>query len=223
MLPSLVSVTRFSGQWQVLGREPEVDRVFRHVAERPLGREPRLARFLPAEHRRLGLADHLDVAQRELEVLAAREVEVVDAEGLLEDRGVLFLGEREYRLAVVEHEVAADLVGAVGEPVRVLVARGCEQQPGAVRGAARDDDELALERLLLAVVVDDDAGDCGSRLVGLQPDRLRARHQRHVGVLERRPDGDHLGVGFGVYQARESRRSCRNARTCCRACWTRRA
>ena len=40
--------------------------------------------------------------------------------------------------------------------------------------------------------------------VGLEPHRLGAGEEGHVWVLERRPDGDHLGVGFGVHEAREA-------------------
>ena len=88
-----------------------------------------------------GLADHLDVAHRELPGVA-REVVVVDAERLLEDGRVGLLGDREHRLAVVEHVVAPDLVGAVGEPVRMLVVGRGEQQLGGVGGAAGDDDDV---------------------------------------------------------------------------------
>ena len=40
--------------------------------------------------------------------------------------------------------------------------------------------------------------------VGLEPHRLRAGQQRHVGVLQRRPDAEHLGVGLRVHEAREA-------------------
>ena len=46
------------------------------------------------------------------------EVEVVQPERLLVDRRVLLARQGEHGLAVVEHVVAADLVGSVGEPVR---------------------------------------------------------------------------------------------------------
>ena len=49
-----------------------------------------------------------------------------------------------------------------------------------------------------------DAGDRGAVPVRLEADRLRVGEQRHVGVLDRGPHGDHLGVGFGVHQAREA-------------------
>ncbi len=73
------------------------------------------------------------------------EVEVVEPERLLEDGRVLLAREREHGLAVVEHVVAPDLVGAVGEAVRVLVARRREQQLGRVGRAAGDDDDVAGE------------------------------------------------------------------------------
>jgi hypothetical protein len=119
MLPSLRSVTRFSGSGQVLGGEPEVDGVLGDLVERPLRRELGLQRLLAAVHLGARLADHLDVAQRVVDVGAA-EVEVVEPERLLEHGRVRLLGEREHRLAGVEHVVAADLVGAVRQPARVL-------------------------------------------------------------------------------------------------------
>ena len=85
------------------------------------------------------------------------------------------------------------------------VARRGEQQPRAVRRAAGHDDEIAGERLALAVVVDDDAGDRRvPRGARLEPHRLGVRQQRDVGVLERRPDAEHLGVRLRVHEAREA-------------------
>ena len=60
------------GRRQVLGRQPEVDRVGRDVGQREHRRELGLERLLALEHLGVGLADHLDVAHRELEVLRAR-------------------------------------------------------------------------------------------------------------------------------------------------------
>ncbi len=112
--------------------------------------------------------------------------------------------EREHGQAVVEHVVAADLVGAVGEAVRVLVVRRREQQLGRVGRAAGDDDEVAGEALGLAVPLDDDLGDLVARLVGLELDGHRVGQQRHVRMLERRPHAEHLGVGLGVDEAGEA-------------------
>ena len=104
----------------------------------------------------------------------------------------------------MEHVVAPDLVRAVGEAVRVRVGGRGEQQLGAVRGPARDDDDVALQRLLASVDADHDARDRGARGVGLEPDGLGAREEGHVWVLERGAHGDDLGVGFGVHEAREA-------------------
>jgi hypothetical protein len=203
-LAVLVERDAVLGPRQVFGGEPEVDGVAGDLLQAPGRSEAGLAGLLAAEHRRLRLADHLDVAQRKLEVVPAAEVEVVDPEGLLEDGGVLFLRQREHGLAVVEHEVAPDLVGAVREPARVLVGRGREQQPGAVRGAAGDDHEVAVERLVLTVAPGHDPGHGRARLVALQLHRLGVGDQGDIRVLDRRPDGDHLGVRLGVHEAGEA-------------------
>ena len=113
------------------------------------------------------LPDHLDVPERELEVVAA-EVEVVQPERLLEDGPVLLTGEREHGDAVVEHVVAADLIRAVGEPVRVVVVGRGEEQLRGVRRAAGDDDDVAGEALGLAAALDDDLRDLRSGAVGLE-------------------------------------------------------
>jgi hypothetical protein len=84
------------------------------------------------------------------------------------------------------------------------VARGREQQPRAVRRTARRDDEIGRERHALAGVVDDHARHGAAQPVRLEPDRLGVRHQRDVGVLERRPDAEHLGVRLRVHEAREA-------------------
>jgi hypothetical protein len=182
---------------------PEVDRVRRDLLERPLRRELRLARLLAAEHRRLRLADHLDVAKRIVSRLAG-EVEVVQPERLLEHGRVLVLGQREHGLAVVEHVVAPDLVGAVREPVRLLVGRGDEQQLRRVRGTTGEHDEIGGVRTRLAVVLHDDAADRLAAVGRLELHRLRVREQLDVRVLERRPDAEHVSVGLAVHRAREA-------------------
>ena len=186
---------------QVLGGQPEVHGVLGDVAQRPGRRELGLERFLAAEHLRLRLADHLDVAHRVVEVRAA-EVEVIDAEGLLEDGRVRVLGQGEHGLAVVVHEVAADLIGAVGQPVRVLVASGGQQQLGGVDRAAGDDHDVAVIALGLAVVLGHHLGDRGAGRVGLQLHHPRVPEQGDVGVLEGGADAEHLGLG--VQRAREA-------------------
>ena len=111
------------------------------------GARPVSIGFSPRNIGALRLADHLDVAHRVLEARHA-EVEVVQPERLLVLRRVRLLRDGEHRLAVVEHVVAPDLVRAVGEPVRMLVVGRHEQQLGRVGGAAGDDDDARLVRLL---------------------------------------------------------------------------
>ena len=203
MLPSRSTRHPVVGPRQVLGREPEVDGVLGHALERPLGRELRLAGSLAAEHRRLRLADHLDVPERVLEVVGA-EVEVVHAERLLVDGRVLLAREREDGGRVVEHVVAADLIRAVRETVRVLVARGEEQDLAEFAAPRRQDDDVGRVALFRPVALDDDLGHGGAGVVGVEPDHLPVREQRDVGVLERRPHAEHVGVGLGVHEAGEA-------------------
>ena len=98
------------GTRQVLGREPEIDRVLGHVLQRPVRGKPGLARLLAPEHWRLRFADHLDVPHRELEIRSTGEIEVVEPQRLLEDGGILFHREGQDGLAVVKHVIAPDLV-----------------------------------------------------------------------------------------------------------------
>ena len=83
-------------------------------------------------------------------------------------------------------------------------ARRREQQRRRIRRAAGDDHDIGRDRLALAVALDHDAGHGGAGRVGLEPQRPRAGAQRHVGVFQRGPDGQHLGVGLRVHQAREA-------------------
>ena len=62
----------------------------------------------------------------------------------------------------------------------------------------------AVHLLLHSAVVDDHGGDARPRRIGLQPHRLGVDQQLHVVVLQRRPDPQHLGVGFGVHDAGEA-------------------
>ena len=135
--------------------------------------------------------------------VAAAEVEVVDAERLLEDRVVALLGQRHDGLRVVEHVVPTHLVGAVGQAVGVLVVgrlgagawrcwtprrtpRRC-RRGSAPRSPARD--------TTTPVTLPPPA-------IGLEPHDLRLDEQRHVRRHQQRPHGDRLGIGLGVHQAR---------------------
>ena len=167
-------------------------------------RELGLQRLLPPVHRCRGLADHLDVAHGVLEVGVA-EVVVVEAERLLEPGVVLLVRDGQERSAVVEHVVAADLVGAVRQPVRVLVRGTGQQELRRVRRACGDDHDRSGEAPL-------------ARRRHRRRPRSRVRPDPSVssrctaalrssvtfGVPQRRADGDHVGVGLGVHQAREA-------------------
>ena len=119
MLPSRSRVTRFSGRGRSSVHSQKSTRVLGQHLQRPQRRQLGDVLFAP-EHRRLRLADHLDVAERVIRV-GAPEVEVVDAQRLLIAGRVRLLRDRQHRLVVVAHVVAPHLVGAVGEAARVLV------------------------------------------------------------------------------------------------------
>ncbi len=122
---------------------------------------------------------------------------------LLEGGRVRLLGQRQHRLAGVEHVVAADLVAAVGKPIGVHVGGRVEQHLGGVRGTGRQHHQVAGEALLVALVVHHHAGDRGTGRVRLQPDHIGVGQHRDVRVLQGGPYPHHLGVGLGVQRTRE--------------------
>ena len=110
--------------------------------------------------------------------------------------------ERDDRLGVVEHVVAPDLVGAVGQPVRVLVVGRAQQELGAVGRAGRDDDDVGrvdLLRARRATTTPVTVRPVGS--VSSCSD-LGVDEQRDVRRVEERAHGDRLRVRLGVHQAR---------------------
>ena len=122
--------------------------------------------LLAPEHRRLRLAEHLDVAEGIVE-LGPAEIEVVQAQRLLIAGRVRLLRDGQHRLAVVEHVVAADLVGAVGEAARVLVVGGREQQAGRVGRRRRRPPRSRPGSSRGPVLLDHHLGDRGAGRVGL--------------------------------------------------------
>ena len=147
---------------------------------------------------------HLDQAQRILPVIRA-EVEVAQRQRLLEHGVVRLLQQRHHDRHVVPHVVAPDLVRAVGQPVRMRVARGAQQQQGGAQRAAGDHHDVG--RILLELVVADHmhAADAAAGGVRLQPGDVGVGQQREIGV--RGAGGihaDHLGVGLGVDRARKA-------------------
>ena len=103
----------------------------------------------------------------------------------------------------MEHVVAADLVRAVGEAVRMRVARRGQEELGGVGRAARDDDDVGREALGLAAALDDDLGDLGPGSVRPELHDSRIREQRDVRMLERGPHAEHVRVGLRVHEAGE--------------------
>ncbi len=160
-------------------------------------------RLLAVEHRRLRLPHHLDIPHRIVEVLVA-EVEVVEPQCLLVDGRVLFLREREHGRAVVIHVVPPHLVRAIGEPVRMLVVRRCQQQPRRVRRSARHHDDVRGQPFGLPVLLEDDVCHRRPGCVRLELYDLRVRPQRDVGMLQRRPHAERLGIGLRAQRAREA-------------------
>ena len=172
---------------QVLAHRVEVDRVAARASPRPAPGTPPAAARIGARD----LAEKLHVAERRA-VRAAGQVEVVDEEGLLVDRGVAAEGaHRQHRRAVVVHEVAPDLVGAVGEP-------RAQQQHRRVDRAGAEDDEARRESRFVSppcrysTAVTARPASASSRV------DERAGLQRHVRMRERRGDADALGVALGA-------------------------
>ena len=126
-------------------------------------------------------------------------------ERLLEHRRVGLARQREHRLAVVEHVVPPDLVGAVRQAARVRLVRRREQQLGAVRRAARRRPRCQRRTVSRTpAVVDDHAGHRAAGRVGLEPYDLRASVSSVTLACSsagRTPM--HLGVGLRVHEARE--------------------
>ena len=142
------------GPGEVLGGQPEVHGVGGDVGQAPVRCQQREVGLLPLHGLRVGLADHLDVAQRIVEVRAA-EVEVVQPERLLEGGLVGFLAQRHDRFEIWRLVIPPDLIRAVGQPARMGVTRRRQQQPGLVGGPGRDHHDVGLEDLLGAPVLGD--------------------------------------------------------------------
>ena len=189
---------------QILGREPEVDRVAGHALQRPRRRQFRFDRLLAAVHLGLRLADHLDAAERELEVVAA-EVEVVQARGSSGRRS----GSLPWR--------ARAPPGCCGRCSCARADRtGWRGRSGAcsVAEASSSFAELAAPQettTMSALKVSSVPSRSTATSVTALPDVLvwsascpGVCHQRDVGMLERRPHRQHLGVRLCVNQAREA-------------------
>ena len=201
------------GVRQVLGGQPEVERVLRHQLERESRRDRRRAR---RERDAVELADEGDVAHRVVPLLR-REVEVVDAERLLEDGRVRALRDREQDRVDVAHVVPADDVRAVGEAARVPVVRRAQQQRRRVDRAAATTTTTSAEYSSGTPLRSTETFVTTRPVrVGVELRDLRAGQQRHVRVGQRRLDAADVGVGLwparGTGTRRRSRSGCTSKR-----------
>src|SRR5213594_2054487 len=96
------------------------------------------------------------------------------------------------------HVVAPHDVRAVGQAARVLVVGRAQQERRGVDGAGRHDDDVGRIRLCGTLTLDDHPLHVTARGTGLETRDVRARQQRHVGMLESGVDAEHLGVRFRI-------------------------
>ena len=169
----------------VLRDQPEVDGVASDIGQAPVRRQLGELGLLALHRLRVGLPAHLDVAERPFAAIA-REVEVVQAESLLEHRVVPLLTERYDGLAVVIHVVAADLPRTVGQALRMPVRGRPEQDRGAVRRPGGHRHDVPLVHLVAAAAADHDQGDAPSGRICLEALRLRVHQQGHAGTTRPR-------------------------------------
>jgi hypothetical protein len=128
------------GVGEVFGCEPPGDGVSLHGFKDETGGEGWGVAF---HHFVVEAADGLDLAEGEGVVgVGVAEVEVVGAPGFHVAVAVGDGGEGEEGVGLVVHEVAADLVGGVGEAGGVLVVGGLEEEDGGVYGACTDGDDV---------------------------------------------------------------------------------
>ena len=115
-----------------------------HAFEDEAGGE---GRGVALHHLVMEAADGLDLAEgKGIGGVGVAEVEVVGAPGLGVAVVVVDGGEGEERVGLVVHEVAANLVGAVGEAGGMLVVGGLEEDDGGVDGAGAEGDDAGLRR-----------------------------------------------------------------------------
>ncbi|ACP27040.1 needs to be deleted [Sinorhizobium fredii NGR234] len=165
---------------QVLAHRVEIDSAGRDLVEEPLGH----GRHVGFQDCAGDTAEKLDIAERR-PALAVGEIEIVEAEGLLIDGVVAVPGaERDHRARIVIHEIAADLVGAVGETGRVALVGRAQEQHGRLHGAGREDDELRRDAMLDPVLDIMHGGDRLAIRGCRQPGDARAGLQPHIRIFE---------------------------------------
>src|SRR5690348_15868027 len=190
-----------AGLGHVLSGQPEVHGVTSHVRQAPVRRQQGELGLLALHRLRVRLPGHLDVPERPFAAVPG-EVEVVQAERLLEHRVVALLAQGDHGLAVVVHVVAADQARAVGQAIRVPVGRRPEQDGGTVRRPGSYYYDVGLVHILLPVTVDHDGGDGPAARIGLEAPDFGVDQQGDVFLIQDRAHRDDVRVGLGVYQAR---------------------
>ena len=131
-------VTRLFGIGQVLRGEPEVQRVLGHQFQSEIRSDGRRASL---QSDRIQFADERDVPHGILEVFRT-EVEVIDAQRLLENRWVRAFRNGHHHRVGVSHVMAAHDVGTVGQSARVLVVGGAQEKCGRIDCSARHDNHI---------------------------------------------------------------------------------
>ena len=207
MPPSSSRVTRFVRQRQVLAAQPEVHRVVGEHLERHARRDlAGPARRVRPDLLGVGLAEHLDAAERVVPVVGA-EVPVVAARG---SSGTAS-GSAPSTPPSAPGCCAACSAGRPRRscwPARSGARSLAERSSSAAEFTAPQDDHddvrAERDRSEPSAELGDDRGDRRGR-------SRRSRSRSHVGVghqldvvvLQRRVDADHLGVGLGLDQAGE--------------------
>ena len=186
-LPALQPDAAF-GVRQVFGHRQKVD-----AAPRDQTRQTLRQRGLRRQDRSGDLAQQLDIAQRGA-VLPAGQVEIVDHQRFLIDRRVAAERvQRQHRRGVVVHEIAPDLVRAVGQP-------GPQQQHRRLHRAGGQHHQRG--RKHLAPAVDLGPGD-PARAVRDQPRDRAAGAQGDIRMRQGLRDPHRFGIqlagpGIGI-------------------------
>ena len=136
----------------------------------------------------------LHIAQRRA-AAPVIEVEIIETDGLLIDA---VIGEPridgQHRRAVVVHEIAADLVGAVRQPARMSLIGAGQQQDRRIDRAGGQHDHAGAKPARLALAFIFHLGDPSAVRCRDQPADLGAGDEADIGVGERVGERPGLGI-----------------------------